>query len=65
VDLKLLIREIKRMKKSEMYKLAQVAVINADLNVEEKLEILCMLMTDEGVAKYCESREESENGEPV
>ena len=46
------------MKKSKIYRLAQLAVIKDDLiAVDDKLEILRVLMTDEDVAEYCESNE--------
>lgn len=47
------------MKKSEMYYLAQITIINAPcVAPERKLEILRVLMHDEDVAKYCEERED-------
>lgn len=43
------------MKKSEMYKLAQVAVVNSQsMNVYQKLEILKELMDAESLAKFSE-----------
>ncbi len=46
------------MKKSEMYYLAQITVINAPcVAPERKLEILRVLMSDEDGAKYWEEKE--------
>ncbi len=48
------------MKKSEIYHLAQIAVINtATIAPESKLEILDVLMNDEKVAIYFEEQEET------
>lgn len=45
------------MKKSEVYRQAQGAVMaNAYISIDDKLEILRVLMNDEDVAKYCEER---------
>lgn len=50
------------MKKSEIYRQAQGAVMaNAYISIDDKLEILRVLMGDEDVAKYCESREENKD----
>lgn len=54
------------MKKSEAYKLAQIAVVStATIAPESKLEILRVLIADENLAVYCEEREaeEKENGD--
>lgn len=49
------------MKKSEMYRMAQYAVINSpSMQAETKTEILRMLFENEDVAKYCEKQEEKE-----
>lgn len=48
------------MKKSEIYFKAQVAVVNSNCHVLDKLEILRQLMNDEDVAKYVEKNEETE-----
>ena len=53
------------MKKSEIFYLAQIAVINAPcIAPERKLETLRVLMENEDVAKFVEEREakEGENG---
>ena len=48
------------MKKSEIYRMAQVAVLmNASINVREKLEILRELIDKEDVALFCEKKEEN------
>lgn len=50
------------MKKSEIYHLAQMAVLNtATISPENKLEIIKVLMDDEGLALYCESQEAKED----
>lgn len=49
------------MKKSEAYKLAQIAVIStATISPENKREILKFLLDDEEVAIFCEGRETEE-----
>ena len=49
------------MKKSEMYRLAQGAVINyQNIDTAMKLEILRELMSKEDVALYVERKEEEE-----
>ena len=46
------------MKKSELYYLAQVAVINTPtITPEKKLEILHVLMMEEDLEKFSEKRE--------
>lgn len=45
------------MKKREIYKLAQVAVIESELPGYTKLEILRELMQQEDLARYCEEQE--------
>ena len=53
------------MKKSEIYHLAQITVVNAPcIAPERKLEVLRVLMENEEVAKFVEEREakEGENG---
>lgn len=54
------------MKKSEAYKLAQIAVIStATIAPESKIEILRILIADENLATYCEERKEQEDAETV
>ena len=54
------------MKKSEIYHLTQITVINAPcIAPERKLEILRVLMEDENLAIYCEKQEEKKNAETV
>lgn len=48
------------MKKSEIYRLAEVAVIKSDLPVCDKLEILRELIAKEDLERFCEEREEKE-----
>ena len=49
------------MKKSEMYKYAQCAVVDVpNLTTLTKLEILRELMKQEDVERFCEEREEKE-----
>lgn len=53
------------MKKSELYHLAQIAVINSpNLAPETKLEIMKVLIPDESSARYWEEQEarKMENG---
>lgn len=46
------------MKKSEIYSLAQIAVITTScISVEKKQAILRVLIADEDLAKYCEERD--------
>ena len=54
------------MKKSELYHLAQIAVVLSPcLAPENKLEVLRTLFDDEDLAKFVEEREakEKENGD--
>lgn len=54
------------MKKSELYYMAQIAVINAAcIAPERKLQILRVLMENEDVAIFCEKQEEKKNAETV
>lgn len=58
------------MKKSEAYKLAQIAVIStATIAPESKVEILRVLIADENLALFCEreknNEEESNDAETV
>ena len=46
------------MKKSEKYRLAQLAVLNSNFLSSSKLEIIRTLQQDEDMAKYSEKREE-------
>ena len=47
------------MKKSEMYHLAQIAVINAPtIAPESKVEILKMLWNEESLCLFCEKQKE-------
>lgn len=49
------------MKKSEIYHLTQITVINSPcIAPERKLETLRVLMEDEDVAKFVENREAKE-----
>ena len=50
------------MKKSQMYNLAMIAVMNCGLDDEEKLEVLELLMDNKSVALYTE-RQEAEKSE--
>ncbi len=53
------------MKKSEIYHLAQIAVVTSPtISPENKLEILRVLIAEENLALYCEKEDES-NGESV
>ena len=52
------------MKKSEMYREAQKAVINnLRIPAEDKLEIVRQLQHDEELAIFVEEREAAENGD--
>lgn len=53
------------MKKSECFKIAQIAVLrNQSIEAEEKLEIIRVLMSEEDIARLVEKREETvESGE--
>lgn len=54
------------MKKSELYHLAQIAVVTTSCIAPEiKLDVLRVLIGDEGLAKFCEEQEEKENAETV
>ena len=54
------------MKKSELYHLAQIAVINSpSIAPETKLEIMKVLIPDEASAKYWEEQEDKRNVETV
>ena len=54
------------MKKSELYHLAQIAVINSpNLAPETKLEIMKVLIPDESSARYWEEQEDKRNAETV
>lgn len=47
------------MKKSELYHLAEVAVITTNtISVESKIEVLRVLFESEDVALFCEKKEE-------
>ena len=49
------------MLKSEIYHLAQIAVVNTPcIAPETKLEILSVLIDDKSVALYCEKKEAEE-----
>lgn len=48
------------MKTSEIYWLAQCAVLDSQLTVKTKLEIVRELIEKEDVALYCENKEEKE-----
>ena len=52
------------MKKSELFKAAQVAVLAADfVTNKEKLEIIKLLMSEESVAVYCEEHRAKKESE--
>lgn len=52
------------MKKSEIYNLAQLAVMtNPAIHSAQKLEVLRVLMDDEDLEKFREEREEKEKAE--
>lgn len=52
------------MKKSEIYKKAQLAVLSdSRLSDSDKLEILRELQDKEGTALFCEKREAEQNDE--
>jgi hypothetical protein len=47
------------MKKSEIYHLAQIAVINSpSISPERKIEVMRVLLEDEQLALFCEEQEE-------
>jgi hypothetical protein len=47
------------MKKSELYHLAEVAVITTNtISVESKIEVLRVLFEQESLALFCEKQEE-------
>lgn len=48
------------MKKSEIYYLAQVAVIEMDLNAKTRLEMLRELMSKQDTEAFCERKAEEE-----
>ena len=51
------------MKKSELYHLAQIAVITSpSIAPETKLEVLNVLLHDESMEKFCEEREAEKEG---
>ena len=51
------------MKKSELYHLAQIAVIVSPcIAPETKLEVLNVLLHDESMEKFCEEREAKKEG---
>ena len=51
------------MKKSEAYKLAQIAVVStATIAPERKLEVLKILLDAENLEKFCEKQREEEPG---
>ena len=52
------------MKKSEMYRVAQVAILDdKSLSISERLETLKELMAAESVAKYSEEKEAEQEEE--
>ena len=54
------------MKKSELYHLAQIAVINSpSIAPETKIEVLRELLDAESLELYREEREENKNAETV
>lgn len=48
------------MKKSHIFRLAQIAVLNANLPNADKLEVLRELFHEEDLAKYVEEQEAEE-----
>ena len=48
------------MKKSEIYYIAQVAVIEMDLNAKTRLEVLRELMAKQDLEIFCEKQAEKE-----
>ena len=49
------------MKKSEIYQMAMVSVIDDEtLDANTRLEIIAVLQNDKGIAEYTEAREEKE-----
>lgn len=48
------------MKKREIYYLAQVAVVQMDMNAKTKLEVLRELMAREDLEAFCEKQAEKE-----
>lgn len=48
------------MKKSVLYQLAMVAVVESKLESELKLDVLEVLMSDKSTAEWSEKREEEE-----
>ena len=54
------------MKKSEAYKLAQIAVVSTPtIAPESKLEVLAVLIDSERFESFCEEQEENRNAETV
>lgn len=54
------------MKKSELYHLAQVAVVqSAQISPEKKVAVMKMLIEQEKFELFVENREENENGKSV
>ena len=51
------------MKKSEIYKMAQIAVLNSGLHGSNKLEILRELMAREDLEQLMEQQKEKEKAE--
>lgn len=49
------------MKKSEMYKLAIIAVMKSEMGDDEKLDVIDLLINDKCTAEFMEKREEKEN----
>ena len=50
------------MKKSEMFHLAQVAVVNTpSISPERKVEVLKMLIAEENLALFCEKQKGAQN----
>lgn len=55
---------MEKLKKSELYKYAQGAVVECDqLTIPTKLEILRELMAGEDLALFCEKQEEEREAE--
>ena len=49
------------MKKSEVYGIAIMSVINSSLEAPEMIEVLDVLFEDRRSAKFCELREDKDN----
>ena len=50
------------MKKSEMYQAALIAVMESNMEVDTKLEVIDLLLDNRSSAIWSEKREEEKNG---